>query len=132
MLIEKSKIIADIRSELIHKYMGVMPELIDVIKSINDNPSTQYADFAYKKIANFPSIKSRLKVIYGQDADIQLFSVKPKLRKVVETFYVDEEKWDDWFKKFMRNDQTTINFFNSCYNSNKKKYLVSVVYMEAK
>lgn len=130
MLVDRLKVIADLRDNLYHKYVHYIPELKSLFDQINGNPSNIFAESKFHEIAEFPGIKQRLHIIYGADADIQLKRKKSKIKRHTETFLVDEETYEEWFKFFMNQPNININFFNVCYNSNKNKYLVSTVYME--
>jgi hypothetical protein len=130
MIIDKQKIIKDIQGDYYHHYLVNFSNIKEDIKYIKNNPNYETASSRYIKIKNYPNAKKNIKKIYGNDVDVILEVSKSKINRVVDVLYINEDEYDLWFKNLMNDKQKSINFYNTCYNIDKKQIVVSIVYME--
>ena len=132
MIITYDRIVEDLTTDKYHLFVHNFPNVEPLLNAIRVNPEDiliiNRGMTALKKQVN---LTRNLKKIYGDDSEFVLeYPKSAKISEIAEVFRIKDADYDEWFKGFtLERGKRRIKLFNTCYNSNKDEYVVSIVYL---
>jgi galactitol-specific phosphotransferase system IIB component len=132
MMVKRDDMVNDICGEKYYYFLQYFSSFKTDITNVKEKQDKALAMILIDKLKNSANFNNKLKNIYGTNVILEENQVvKQKINKIIKVYYINEDSWEEWFNEFMTTKgKRIIDFFNSCYNSDKKQYVVSTVYNE--
>lgn len=135
MLVNYQTIKTDLQTEKANIFISEFPELKDAITQFKTKPSCSSCETSViSRILSHPSVNNKLKLIYGDDTQIDArFPVAPVWEQVSNVYNIPIDQYDTWFKEFSKvTPSQQIRIFSTTYNPDNKSMVVSVFGMKQK
>ena len=115
----------------VHQFKNIGKDLNWIRVNTDDKFKIHTGMSVLKKQVN---LIPKLKKIYGEDSEFILdMPESTRMTEISEVYRIADKDYDQWFKEFaLSRGRKHIKIYDTCYNSNKDEYVVSIIYIGRK